>query len=116
MHLWNQELIDMSQGRQFLERFLESFRRQDADELMAYYHEDAELIAFDFALKGADAIGHFFAEKLLKNSGKILGFATEAYFETDDVILFTMIVDSEDAGKIIARDALCLRDGKISGR
>ncbi|HWQ20432.1 MAG TPA: nuclear transport factor 2 family protein, partial [Methanotrichaceae archaeon] len=77
------------------------------------YHDDAELVAFNFVLKGKDAIRQFFAGDLMKRSGKILAMTEEAYFESDDVILFTMSIKSENTGVVAARDALYLKDGKI---
>ncbi len=103
----------MSWGQEFLEEFLGCLQRQDIDRLMHEYHEDAELVAFEFALKGKDAIKQYFAENLMKKSGKILDMTMEAYFESDDLILFTMSIKSENLGIVIARDALYVRDGKI---
>lgn len=98
----------MSWGRNFLDGFLGYLQRQEIDELMSEYHDDAELVAFNFVLKGKDAIRQFFAGDLMKRSGKILAMTEEAYFESDDVILFT-----ENTGVVAARDALYLKDGKI---
>lgn len=103
----------MSWGREFLETFLGRLQRQDIGELMRDYHEDAELVAFDFVLKGKDAIRQYFAKGLINRSGKILDMTMEAYFESDDMILFTMSIKSENLGIVVARDALYIKDGKI---
>lgn len=103
----------MSWGQEFLETFLGRFQRQDVGELMRDYHEDAELVAFDFVLKGKDAIRQYFEKGLINRSGKILDMTMEAYFESDDMILFTMSVKSENLGIVVARDALYVKNGKI---
>jgi hypothetical protein len=103
----------MSWGQDFLETFLGRLQRQDVRELMRDYHEDAELVAFDFVLKGKDAIRQYFEKGLIKRSGKILDMTMEAYFESDDMILFTMSVKSEKLRIVVARDALYVKNGKI---
>lgn len=103
----------MSWGQEFLEKFLGHLQSQNIDELMRDYHDDAELIAYDFVLKGKEAIGQYFAEGLMKRSGKILDMTMEAYFESDDIILFTMRTRSENLGVVVARDALYVKNGKI---
>jgi ketosteroid isomerase-like protein len=103
----------MSWGREFLTRFLEQLQRQDIDEFMESYHEDAELVAFNFVLKGKHAIRQYFVENMFKKMGKILDMNDEAYFESDDTILFTLSINAENLGAAIARDALYLNNGKI---
>jgi hypothetical protein len=53
----------MSWGQEFLEKFLGQLQRQNIDELMDGYREDAELIAFNFVLKGKDVIRQYFCRK-----------------------------------------------------
>lgn len=103
----------MSWGQEFLEKFLGHLQRQDLDGLMRDYHENAELVAFGFVLKGKDAIRQYFGKDFIKRSGKLLDMTTDAYFESDDIILFTMSIKSENLGMVIARDALYLKDEKI---
>lgn len=103
----------MSWGKEFLDKFLGYFQSQDIDGLMSMYHEDAELAAFNFVLKGKDAIKQYFAKNLIKKSRKITEMNPEAYFESDDMILFTMTTISENLGAVAARDALYVKDGKI---
>ncbi len=80
---------------------------------MRDYHENAELVAFDFVLKGKDTIRQYFAKNLIKRSRKILDMTTEAYFESDDMILFTMSIKPGNLGIVVARDALYVKDEKI---
>jgi hypothetical protein len=103
----------MSWGQDFLEKFLGQLQRQDIDELMDGYHEDAELIAFNFVLKGKDVIRQYFVENMFKKMGKIVDMNDESYFESNDTIIFTMSVNAENIGVAIARDALYLKDGRI---
>lgn len=103
----------MSWGREFLKKFLGQLQRQDIDEFMDSYHEDAELVAFNFVLKGKDAIRQYFVENMFKKMGQIIGMNEDAYFESDDIIIFTLSVNAENLGVAIARDALYLKNGKI---
>jgi hypothetical protein len=103
----------MSWGQEFLERFLGQLQRQDIDELMDSYHEDAELVSFNFVLKGKDAIRQYFVENMFKKMGKIIGMSEDAYFESDDIIIFIMTVNAENIGVAIARDPLYLKGGRI---
>lgn len=109
----NAIIFNMSWGQDFLKEYLGYFQMQDVDRLMHDYHDDAELVAFGLALKGKEAIRQYFAKDLIKRSGKILEMTTDAYFESDDMILFTMSVRSESLGVVIARDALYIKNGKI---
>ena len=104
----------MSWGQKFLEEHVGYLQRQDIDGLMRdHYHEDAELVTFEFVLKGRDEIKQYLSVDQPKQSGKILGMTMDAYFESDDVILFTQSVKSENLGVFIARDALYVKDGKV---
>ena len=78
-----------------------------------HYHDDAELVTFEFVLKGKDAIKQYLSVDQPRQSGKILGMTMDAYAESDDVILFTSAVTSERLGVFIARDALYVKDGKV---
>lgn len=103
----------MGWGQKFLDKFLGHLQSQDIDGLMRSYHQDAELVSLDFALKGTDAIKRYFAEGFIKRAGKIQSSNMEAYFESDDMVLFTLTVVSENLGAVIARDAFYVTDGKI---
>lgn len=104
----------MSWGQKFLDEHVGYLQSNDIDGLIRdHYHEDAEMVTFEFVLKGKDAIKQYLAVDQPKQSGKILGMTMAAYFESDDVIIFTSSVNSEKLGVFIARDALYVKDGKV---
>jgi len=104
----------MSWGQKFLEEHVGYLQKQDFDGLMEnHYHEDAELVTFEFVLKGKDAIKQYLAVDQPAQSGKVLGMTMNHYAESDDVIIFTATVNSQKLGVFIARDALYVKDGKV---
>jgi hypothetical protein len=104
----------MSWGQDFLGEHVAYLQNKDFDGLMKnHYHEDAELVTFEFVLKGKDAIKRYLAVDQPAQSGKILGMTMNHYAESEDVIIFTATVNSERLGVFIARDALCVKDGKV---
>ena len=105
----------MGKGLDFYNKQLEYMTSGDLDGLMEnHYHDDAEMVSFEFVLKGREAIKKYIGEDEPAQAGKILSFETVHFAESDDVILFTAKVNSEKMGTFIARDALYLRDGKIA--
>lgn len=104
----------MSWGQDFLNDHVGFLTRKDIAGLMEHhYHEDAELVTFEFVKKGRAAIQEYLAVEQPAKAGRILGMTMDAYFESDDVILFTASVKSEHLGTFIARDALYVKDGKV---
>jgi hypothetical protein len=104
----------MSWGQRFLNEHVGYLQAGDFDGLMRnHYHDDAELVTFEFVLKGKDAIKQYLSVDQPRQAGKILGMTMDAYAESDDVILFTSAVTSEHLGVFIARDALYVKDGKV---
>ena len=104
----------MSWGQEFLGEHVGYLQKKDFDGLMEnHYHEDAELVTFEFVLKGKDAIKQYLAVDQPAQSGKVLGMTMNHYAESDDVIIFTATVNSEKLGVFIARDALYVKDGKV---
>ncbi len=104
----------MSWGQDFLNEHVGFLMKKDFDGLMQHhYHPDAELVTFEFVKRGQAAIKQYLGVEQAEKSGKILGMTMDAYFESDDVILFTASVKSEKLGTFIARDALYVKDGKV---
>ncbi len=104
----------MSWGQDFLNEHVGFLTRKDIAGLMEHhYHDDAELVTFEFVKQGKAAIQEYLAVEQPAKAGRILGMTMDAYFESNDVILFTASVKSEHLGTFIARDALYVKDGKV---
>jgi hypothetical protein len=104
----------MSWGQNFLDEHVGYLQRDDIDGLIRdHYADDAEMVTFEFTLKGKDAIKHYLKEDQPKTAGKMQVMKMDAYFESDDVIIFTSSVNSEKLGVFIARDALYVKNGKV---
>lgn len=101
-------------GKQFFDEQLQYMATGDIDGLLQnHYHEDAEMVTFEFTLKGHEAIKKYLTVDSPAKSGKIMGFTINDFVESDDVILFTATVKSEKLGTFIARDTFFLKHGKI---
>lgn len=101
-------------GNAFMQKQVEYLQKHDIDGLMKnHYHEDAEMVTFEFVCKGRDAIRKYLAEDEPEKAGKILGMEMNAFYESDDTIIFTVTMTSEKLGVFVARDALFFRDGKV---
>jgi len=62
----------MSWGQDFLNEHVGYLQKGDFDGLMnAHYHEDAELVTFEFTLKGKQAIKQYLSVDQPQKSGKI---------------------------------------------
>lgn len=104
----------MSKGRDFLNRHVQYLLSGDTEGMMRdHYTEDCELVTFEFNLKGRAAVGKYLGEDEPKQAGKINGMTEVAFAESDDCIIFTVVVHSEKMGNFVARDALYLEGGKI---
>lgn len=104
----------MSNGKEFLERQMAYLARGDIDGLMRdQYHEDAEMVTFEFTLKGREAIKKYMGETEPAQAGRIYGIELTSFAESDDCIMFTAIVNSEKMGPFVARDTLYMKEGKI---
>lgn len=62
------------------------------------------MVTFEFTLKGKDAIKQYLKEDQPKKSGKTQVMKMGAYFESDDVTIFTSSVNSENLGVFITRE------------
>lgn len=103
----------MTKGEKFYQDHVNYLANGDVDGLIRdHYHEDAEMVTFEFVLKGREAIGNYLKESP-KKTGNVLGMSTDYFAESDDVIIFKASVKTEKFGTIKADDALYLEDGKI---
>jgi hypothetical protein len=98
--------------QQFYEDQLEYLYRNDVDNLIDdHYNENAELVAFDYVVRGREALkAHF--RVYLKNLAGLHVESTDKYRETDDTIFLEASV-TMDAGAAKVYDAFVMRDGKI---
>lgn len=104
----------MTKGMDFYNEQIAYISAGDFDRLMSeHYHDDAELVTFEFVLKGKDAIKQFLAVDGPAQMGRVLSMRTLHYAESDDMIIFVAEVNSENLGYFQARDAYYLKDGKI---
>lgn len=104
----------MGKGMEFLEAHEGYLMRGDFEGLMRdHYHDDAEMVTFDFVAKGKDAIRQYLEIDGPAQSGRVTGLEMCAFAESDDCIIFDARVTSEKMGQFIARDALFLKDGKV---
>ena len=104
----------MTWGRDFLNRHVELLSKGDIDGLMReHYHDDAELVTFEFNRKGKDAIANYLKVENPAQAGQVSNIEMVAQAESDDTIIYTAIVTSEKMGRFVARDALYVKDGKV---
>ncbi|MEW5803034.1 MAG: hypothetical protein AB1847_13115 [bacterium] len=104
----------MTPGEKFYQEHLAYLGKGDIDGLLRdHYHEDAQMVTFEFVLKGREAIGKYLKEDAPKVTGKILGLSTDYFAESDDVIIYKASVQTEKFGIIKGDDAFYLKDGKI---
>lgn len=104
----------MGKGLDFYNEQLGYMARGDiAGLLRDHYHEDAELVTFEFTLKGIDAIYTYLTEDSPAKMGKALGMETTHFAESDDVVIFNAKVNSEKMGLFVARDVFYFKDAKV---
>jgi hypothetical protein len=104
----------MTKGEKFYQDMLEYLAKGDIDSMVSdCYHDDAEMVTFEFVLKGKEAIRQYLKVDEPSQMGKVLGMTTDYFTASDDVIIFKASVKSEKMGTIKADDALYLKDGKI---
>ena len=101
-------------GRAFYDRQLEFLTSKDVEGLIAnQYAPDAELISFDFVVKGADALVEHF-RGYLEQLGGLEVVSTDQFRATDDTIFFEATVKTGAYGVVRVYDAWTLdSDGRI---
>jgi hypothetical protein len=101
-------------SEEFFKEHNDYLSRGDIDGLLEnHYHDDAQLVTFEFVLKGKEAIGQYLKVDSPKITGKVLGMTLDYFTAAEDVIMFKASVKTEKFGTIKADDAFYLKDGKI---
>jgi hypothetical protein len=101
-------------SQEFFQEHIEYITKGDIDGLVRdHYHDDAQLVTFEFVLKGKEAIKKYLKEDSPQRTGKVLGMSLDYFTTSDDVIMFKASVKTEKFGTIKADDAFYLKDGKI---
>jgi hypothetical protein len=104
----------MTKGEEIYQDILGYIGKGDIDGLMRdLYHDDAEMVTFEFILKGKNAIKKYLEVDEPRITGKVLGMTTDYFTASDDVIMFKASVKTEKFGTIKADDALFLKEGKV---
>jgi len=104
----------MSKGEEFFQSHLDYIARGDVDGLLRdHYHDDIELVTFEFVLKGKDALKKYLTVDNPEKMGKVVGMEVTHLTSSDDVVMFTAKVTGDRIGTFYARDAFYIRDGKI---
>ena len=99
--------------RDFYNRQLEFIAKNDVEGLIHnQYTDDAELLNFNYYIKGAPALIEYF-KGYIASLGYIKLISTDKYTEGDNSLMFEATV--ETAGGIArVYDAFVMRDGKIA--
>lgn len=98
-------------GKQFYERQLAYLGAKDVEGLVEnQYAEDGEIIAFDFTIKGYEALKQHF-HNYLDMLGYIKVLSTDKFAETDNTIFFEATVETK-LGVVQVYDAFVFRNGK----
>jgi hypothetical protein len=100
-------------GRRFYEEQLAYLVARDTDTMVdQHYAPDGEIVAFDFIVKGSDALKKFFRD-YLEMLGYIRLISTDKFAETQDSIFFEATVETrQGVGRVY--DAFVLKDGRIT--
>lgn len=86
--------------------------RQDWDGIMRdFYHDEAQMISFDFVLHGKEEIKKHFIEGN-RDAGKLIAFSIDHYAESENVIIMRSSVLSENT-LTKANDSYYFVDGKV---
>ena len=101
-------------GWKFYKKHIQYFLDKDVAGLVANdYNEDATVMSYDFAVKGAEAMRQLFTA-YLDMIGDFTLLSTEHFRETDDAILLEATMQTEKAGIRKVYDIFVMKNGKIS--
>jgi len=99
--------------RDFYNRQLEFIAANDVEGLIHnQYTEDAELLNFDYYIKGAPALIEYF-KGYIASLGYIKLISTDKYHEGDNELMFESTVET-GGGIAKVYDVWIMKDGKIS--
>jgi hypothetical protein len=103
----------MGLGREFYDRQVAYLEADDADGVVEnQYHPDAVLVAFDFTIRGRDALREHF-RGYLDHLGGLRVKSTDKFTETEDAIFFEATAVT-GLGEAKVYDVFMLRDGKAT--
>ncbi len=98
-------------GKLFYDRQVAFLEANDVEGLVStQYDSDAELVGFEFSVKGHEALRAHFTE-YLSGLGSINLASTDKFTETADTIFFEATIDIS-AGQARVYDAFVLKGGK----
>jgi hypothetical protein len=101
-------------GWKFYQKHLSFFYTKDVEGLLANdYTPDAQLISYDFAVRGHDAMRPIFTA-YLEMLGDFTVKTTERFTETEDAILLEATLAGPKFGERKVYDVFVFRDGKAS--
>ena len=105
-------MVDITPGQKFYNDQIAYLEANDVDGLINnHYDKDAQLIGFDYVVKGHDALRNQFRD-YLNFLGKLELKETEHFIETNDTIFFEATI-ATDQGDLRVYDAWVLKNGKI---
>jgi hypothetical protein len=100
-------------GKAFYQHQLDYLGKLDIEGLVSsQYAADAELVGFDFIVKGSDALRRHFTA-YLQRLGQIKLVSTDRFLETEDSIFFEATV-KVNGGTARVYDAFLLKSGKAT--
>lgn len=106
-------MTDSSVGQALYDRQITFLQANDVDGLIdTNYADDAEIISFDFVVRGKEALRKHFRNYLAGLQGITL-LSTDHFAATEDAVFFEATVNTGAYGKVRVYDAFVLRDGRI---
>ena len=106
------ERLEKGKYRDFYYRQLDFIAKKDFEGLIHnQYTDDAELLNFDYYIKGAPALIEYF-RNYVNGLGYIKLLSTDKYTEGDESVFFESTVEVA-AGVAQVYDVFVMRDGKI---
>jgi SnoaL-like domain len=104
---------ELTPGRRFYNDHVSYLEANDVDGLVnSHYNLDAEMIGFDFVVRGHAALRQQF-RRYLNSLGQLRLKSTDRFVETGDAIFFESTITANQ-GDIRVYDAFVLKGGKIS--
>ena len=100
-------------GKFFFDKQVAFLESRDVKGLVStQYAQDAELVGFNFIVKGQEALLEHF-ERYLENLGEMQHISTEKFVETEDTVFFEATI-RVSAGVARVYNAFVLNDGKAT--
>jgi ketosteroid isomerase-like protein len=100
-------------GKAFYNRQVGFLEARDVHGLvMTQYAHDAELVSFDYSVKGHQALLEHF-NRYLERLGEFQRLSTDKFIETEDTVFFEATIRVK-GGKARAYNAFVLKEGKAT--